>query len=64
MKLGEAAKNKLKIKDNAEILAQEYFQKQGNQLLKRNSHTHAPAVLCIICMTPINALVCVHTDLH
>ena len=38
MKLGKNAKNRLKIKEKAEILAQEYFKKQGNQL-KRGSLT-------------------------
>ena len=32
VKLGKNAKNRLKIKEKAEILAQENFQKQGNQL--------------------------------
>ena len=40
MKLGKTGKNRLKIKEKAEILAKENFQKQGNQL--RNSHTSAP----------------------
>ena len=31
MKLGRNAKNRLKINEKAEILAKEYFQKQGNQ---------------------------------
>ena len=38
MKLDKNAKNKLKIKGKAEILAQENFQKQGNHL-KRGTLT-------------------------
>ena len=38
MKLGKNAKNRLKIKEKAEILAQENFQKRGNQL-KRGTLT-------------------------
>ena len=46
MKSGEAAKNKLKIKDKAEILAQEYFQKQGNQL-RRGTLTPMHLLYCV-----------------
>ena len=34
MKLGKNAKNRLKIKEKAEILTQEKCQKRGNQLKK------------------------------
>ena len=49
MKLGKNAKNRLKRKENAEILAQENFQKRGNQL-KRGTLT-SPTFL----RTEINA---------
>ena len=39
MKLGKNAKNRLKIKEKAEILAQENFQKKRKSAEKRNSHT-------------------------
>ena len=38
MKFGKNAKNRLKLKEKAEILAQENFQKLGNQL-KRGTLT-------------------------
>ena len=38
MKFGKNAKNRLKLKEKAEILAQENFQKRGNQL-KRGTLT-------------------------
>ena len=41
VKLGKNAKNMLKIKEKAEILAQENFQKRGNQL-KRGTLTPLP----------------------
>ena len=34
MKLGKNGKNRLKIREKAEILVRENFQKQGNQLKK------------------------------
>ena len=47
MKLGKNGKNRLKIKEKAEILAKEIFQKQGNQL-KRGTLIPLNNDICLV----------------